>query len=192
MKRLVDIFLASIFIALTIIPLLITGLMIAIFDGRPIFFLQKRAGEHGQIFSVCKFRTMNHSNEIDANRVTALGAFLRKFSIDEIPQLWNILTGDMSFVGPRPLLPEYLPLYSTEQARRHNIKPGLTGWAQINGRNAITWEEKFELDVWYVDNQTLLLDLIILIKTPLKVFSARNISATNDMTPEPFKGSPKK
>ncbi len=132
---------------------------------------------------------MNNQDAKEANRITALGAFLRKYSIDEFPQLWNIVIGDMSLVGPRPLLVEYLPLYSKKQARRHEVKPGVTGLAQVNGRNAISWEEKFAYDIWYVENRSLWLDFLILLKTPLKVLKTKDIHSSNHVTMEPFNGS---
>ena len=157
--------------------------------GRPVLFRQQRTGKHGAIFNILKFRTMRNGNEHDGNRLTIIGKFLRKLSLDELPQLINILKGDMNFVGPRPLLPEYLPLYSKEQSRRHEVKPGISGWAQINGRNAILWEEKFELDVWYVDNHTLFLDCKILLLTAGKVFLRSGINASGEATMPPFTGN---
>lgn len=150
--------------------------------GNPIFFKQQRPGLHGKPFYLYKFRTMNNEMDSkgnllpDGQRITSLGLFLRRFSLDELPQFINVVKGDLSLVGPRPLLMEYLPLYSEEQAKRHLAKPGITGWAQINGRNSITWEEKFELDVWYVEHQTFLLDLKILWFTFLKVIRSENVN----------------
>ncbi len=163
--------------------------------GRPVFFKQMRPGYRGVPFSLIKFRTMKASGqngvsgEDDEGRLTGFGRTLRKTSVDELPELWNVLKGDMSLVGPRPLLMEYLPRYSPEQARRHDVKPGITGWAQVNGRNAITWEEKFRLDVWYVDNHTLWLDLKILWMTFAKVFKQEGISADRHATMPKFKGT---
>lgn len=163
--------------------------------GSPILFKQPRPGKHGQVFNFYKFRTMKNAVDADGNplpdaqRLTALGRFLRKTSLDELPQLWNVLKGDMSFVGPRPLLVEYLDLYTPEQARRHQAKPGITGWAQINGRNALSWEKKFELDVWYVDNWSLWLDLKILMLTVIKVFKKEGISQQGHVTMSKFKGT---
>ncbi len=159
-----------------------------------MFFVQQRPGLGGEPFNFIKFRTM--SNEKDNNghllsdkeRITPLGVFLRRFSLDELPQLINVIRGDLSLVGPRPLLMEYLALYTPEQARRHNVKPGITGWAQINGRNALTWEEKFNLDVWYADHQTLWLDIKILVLTLLRVIQGQGISHEGEATMPRFKG----
>lgn len=162
--------------------------------GSPILFTQVRPGLHGKPFRMYKFRTMtnakNEHGELlpDAERLTKFGQFLRSSSLDELPELWNVLKGEMSLVGPRPLLMEYLPLYSKQQARRHEVRPGITGWAQVNGRNAISWEEKFELDVWYVENQSLALDLKILFMTVKKVFVREGISAEGDATMPKFSG----
>ncbi|MCX8804483.1 sugar transferase [Vibrio parahaemolyticus] len=163
--------------------------------GSPVIFSQTRPGLGGKSFKMIKFRTMkdavdkNGSPLPDSERMTSFGERLRSTSLDELPGLWNVLKGDMSLVGPRPLLIQYLPLYSVEQARRHEVRPGITGWAQINGRNAISWEEKFALDVWYVDNKTLWLDIKILVMTVKKVFLKEGISADGHITIEPFKGS---
>lgn len=163
--------------------------------GSPVFFRQKRPGLHGRPFQMIKFRTMNNARDASGNllpdeqRLTGLGRFLRKTSLDELPELWNILRGEMSLVGPRPLLMQYMNRYSPEQARRHDVKPGLTGWAQINGRNAISWEEKFRLDVWYVDNQSILLDLKILLLTIWKTVRREGISAADHATMPEFMGS---
>lgn len=162
-------------------------------DGKP-FFTQRRPGKNGNIFKIIKFKTMNDKKDAtgkllaDEIRLTSLGKFIRKTSLDELPQLLNVIKGDMSLVGPRPLLPEYLHLYTPEQARRHDVKPGITGWAQVNGRNAISWEEKFKLDVWYVENQSLLLDLRILFKTVKKVVISEGISSDTTVTMERFEG----
>ena len=159
------------------------------------FFFQKRPGKNEKIFKVIKFKTMNDKKDAagvllsDAVRLTKLGIFIRKTSLDEIPQLFNVLKGDMSLIGPRPLLPEYLTLYSDEQKKRHNVKPGITGWAQINGRNAISWQKKFEYDVWYVENLSFLLDVKILFLTFIKVFKSKDINAENQATTVKFKGS---
>ena len=164
----------------------------------PILFRQVRPGLHGQPFRMIKFRTMldavdDHGNALpDAQRLTRLGRFLRSTSLDELPGLWNVLKGDMSLVGPRPLLMEYLPLYSPQQARRHEVRPGVTGWAQINGRNALSWDEKFALDVWYVDNQSMALDSRILWLTIKKVIVRDGISATGEATMPKFTGSGKR
>lgn len=162
--------------------------------GKPVFFRQKRPGLNGRPFEMLKFRTMLDARDAkgyllpDEQRVTPFGQFLRSTSIDELPELINVLKGDMSLVGPRPLLMEYLPLYSEEQKRRHDVRPGITGWAQINGRNAISWQKKFELDVWYVDNQSFWLDLKILFLTVLKVLKRSDINQAGQATVEPFNG----
>lgn len=163
--------------------------------GSPVLFRQERPGYMGRPFYVCKFRTMtdgrDENGELlpDEQRLPAFGKFLRKTSLDELPQLFNVLKGDLSFVGPRPLLMEYLPLYSPEQMRRHDVLPGITGWAQVNGRNAISWDEKFRLDVWYVDHQSFLLDLKILWLTALKVFKRDGVSAEGHVTMPKFTGN---
>ena len=183
MKRLFD-FLIALCAILTLLPVIVVVAVLIRFKlGSPILFTQDRPGLNGKIFKMMKFRTMldakdKHGNLLpDNERMTKFGAFLRSTSLDELPGLFNVLKGDMSLVGPRPLLVQYLPLYSTEQARRHNVRPGITGWAQVNGRNAISWEQKFKLDVWYVDNQSFLLDLKILLLTVKKVFVREGISA---------------
>lgn len=176
---------------------LMAGVAIAVLVsmGRPILFTQLRPGLHGQPFTLKKFRTMlkqappGHPPLTDAERLTGFGRFLRSTSLDELPELWNVLVGDMSIVGPRPLLMQYLPLYTPEQARRHEVRPGLTGWAQVNGRNAISWEEKFALDVWYVDHRSLRLDLAILWRTVTKVVTREGITAEGDATVQPFSGT---
>jgi lipopolysaccharide/colanic/teichoic acid biosynthesis glycosyltransferase len=163
--------------------------------GRPVFFRQVRPGVGGKPFTVVKFRTMRNAVGRDGQpladdeRLTRLGAFLRKLSLDELPQLWNVLRGDLSLVGPRPLLMEYLPLYTPEQARRHEVRPGITGWAQVNGRNAINWEQKFALDVWYVDHWSLWLDLRILLRTVAKVLRREGISGAGVSTMTKFTGT---
>ena len=163
--------------------------------GAPVLFRQTRPGRFGQPFEMVKFRSMRGARDAggdplpDAERLTGLGRFLRASSLDELPELWNVLKGDMSIVGPRPLLMEYLPLYSLEQARRHDVRPGVTGWAQINGRNAISWEDKFALDVWYVQNRTIWLDLKIIWLTLLKVVKREGISAAGEATMSKFTGS---
>lgn len=162
--------------------------------GRPIFFRQLRVGKDGKPFQMIKFRTMldvcdkNGEPLADSERMTSFGTFLRSTSLDELPELWNVIKGEMSFVGPRPLLLEYLPLYSKEQARRHDVTPGITGWAQVNGRNAISWEERLKLDVWYVENRTVVLDLKIIFLTVWKVLIKENISAEDDVTMSKFTG----
>ena len=175
--------------------IIIIGLWLLIVLGHPIFFKQQRPGLNGISFNFIKFRTMTNTKNgegdllPDKNRLTPLGSFLRKTSLDELPSLWNVLKGDMSLVGPRPLLMEYLPLYSKEQMRRHEVKPGITGWAQINGRNTISWDEKFKLDVWYVDNQSIWLDTKILFITAWKVLKREGISQKGHVTMERFRGS---
>ena len=160
-----------------------------------VFFVQARPGRNGKVFRIIKFRTMNNRRDAsgrllpDAERLTAVGKLVRKTSLDEIPQLINVLLGDMSLIGPRPLLIEYLPLYTPEQARRHDVRPGITGWAQVNGRNAIDWETKFRLDVWYVDHLSFLLDVKILWLTLLKVLKSEGISSGNSATMEAFTGN---
>ena len=172
----------------------ITLLLLISNKGKP-FFYQERPGKNDRVFKIIKFRSMNNNKDNngellpDEERITPVGAFVRKTSLDEIPQLINVIKGDMSFVGPRPLLVSYLPLYDAEQKRRHEVKPGITGWAQINGRNAISWEEKFKYDVWYVDNQSLLLDLQILFKTAKRVVNKDGISSATSATMERFTGS---
>lgn len=174
---------------------MITIVLIRVKLGSPIFFKQKRPGLNGKPFQMIKFRTMTDAKDDqgsllpDAVRLTRFGKFLRASSLDELPGLWNVLKGEMSLVGPRPLLMEYLPLYSPEQARRHEVRPGITGWAQVNGRNAISWEQKFKLDVWYVDNQSFWLDLKILFLTVKKVFVREGISASDHVTMQRFMGS---
>lgn len=195
MKRLFD-FIVALCALLTLLPvIIIVAVLIRFKLGSPILFTQDRPGLNSKIFKMMKFRTMldgkdKYGNLLpDNERMTKFGAFLRSTSLDELPGLFNVLKGDMSLVGPRPLLVQYLPLYSTEQARRHNVRPGITGWAQVNGRNAISWEQKFKLDVWYVDNQSFLLDLKILLLTVKKVFVREGISADGHVTIEPFKGT---
>jgi len=171
------------------------ALLVKVKLGSPVFFRQARPGRNGKVFHLFKFRTMLDARDKDGNllpdeqRMTKLGAFLRSTSLDEIPGLFSVIKGDMSLVGPRPLLVRYLPLYNNKQARRHEVKPGITGWAQVNGRNAISWEEKFELDVWYVDNQTIWLDLKILFLTMKKVFIKEGISANEHVTMPEFLGT---
>ncbi|WP_310735982.1 sugar transferase [Pseudoalteromonas sp. SR43-2] len=186
----------SIIVFLILLPvILLVAVLIRIKLGSPILFTQDRPGLNGKVFKMMKFRSMldakdKHGNLLpDNERMTKFGAFLRSTSLDELPGLFNVLKGDMSLVGPRPLLVQYLPLYNSEQAKRHNVRPGITGWAQVNGRNAIGWDEKFKLDVWYVENQSFLLDMKILLLTVKKVFIREGISADGHVTIEPFKGS---
>lgn len=195
LKRIVDIVLSAVLIVVLAPVFTIIGILIKLDSKGPVLFIQERTGLKGSIFRIYKFRTMAQGNENasgDASRITGLGAILRNWSLDELPQLFNILKGDMSFVGPRPLLPEYLELYTSEQARRHEVKPGVTGWAQVNGRNSISWEKKFELDVWYVDNWSPWLDFKILLLTAKKVFAREGIAASDTVTMEKFKGYNKK
>jgi len=163
-------------------------------NGSP-FFSQTRPGKHGKLFTIYKLKTMRDTRDDSGDllpdnlRMTPLGKIIRKLSLDELPQLWNILKGDMSFVGPRPLLPEYLPLYSEQQQKRHLAKPGITGWAQVNGRNAISWKQKFEYDLWYIQHQSFILDIKILGMTLTKVFMTKDVNATGQITMEPFNGN---
>lgn len=185
--------LAAMFFLWPILLLLVCLIFVKL--GAPVFFTQIRPGMHGKPFRMIKFRTMTDTRDSqgqllpDADRLLPFGQFLRSTSLDELPGLWSVLKGDMSLVGPRPLLMEYLPLYSPKQARRHEVRPGITGWAQINGRNAISWEEKFELDVWYVDNQSLWLDIKIILLTFKKVYYRDDISADGIVTMNRFMGS---
>ena len=195
MKRIFDFVVAFLGLLVLAPPLLILIIMIRRKLGSPVFFRQVRPGLGGTPFEMVKFRTMTDAKGADgqllpdADRMTPFGRFLRSTSLDELPELWNVLKGDMSLVGPRPLLMEYLPLYTSEQARRHEAHPGVTGWAQINGRNAISWEDKFSLDVWYVDNQSLWLDIKILWLTVKKVLVRDGISAAGEATMSKFTGS---
>ncbi|MCF7513929.1 sugar transferase [Pseudoalteromonas sp. L23] len=198
MKRIFD-FLVALCAILTLLPVIIVvALLIRLKLGSPILFTQDRPGLNGKIFKMMKFRSMFDTKDKQGNllpddqRMTKFGGFLRSTSLDELPGLLNVIKGDMSLVGPRPLLVQYLPLYSPEQARRHNVRPGITGWAQVNGRNAISWEDKFKLDVWYVENQSFLLDIKILFLTVKKVFVREGISADGEATMSLFKGSDKK
>jgi sugar transferase EpsL len=197
MKRVFDFF--SVALGLTlIIPLLgVTAILVRIKHGSPVLFSQTRPGLYGKPFKMFKFRTMTNERDAAGNllpddkRLTRFGKFLRSTSLDELPELINVLKGEMSLVGPRPLLIEYLDRYTPEQARRHEVRPGITGWAQVNGRNAISWEEKFKLDVWYVDNRSFWLDIRILWMTIVKVFKRDGISQEGQATAEKFMGSSK-
>lgn len=198
LKRLFDI-LGAVLGLLILLPIIVTlAWQVRRKLGSPVLFRQTRPGLHGKPFQLIKFRTMRNAIGLDgrplpdSERMTSFGSFLRSASLDELPELWNVLKGDMSLVGPRPLLMEYLPLYSLEQARRHELRPGVTGWAQVNGRNALSWDEKFRLDVWYVDNHSFWLDLKILALTVKKVFVREGISAAGEVTMTYFTGSPKK
>ena len=194
LKRIIDIIGALVGLIVSSPIMLIVSLIIYLTMGRPVFFKQLRPGLNGKPFVIYKFRTMLDLKDKDGNllpdekRITAIGKFLRSTTLDELPEFWNVLKGDMSLVEPRPLLVEYLPRYTPEQARRHNVKPGMTGWAQVNGRNAITWEEKFKLDVWYVDNWNIPLDLKIIFLTILKVFKREGVSAEGYATMPEFVG----
>lgn len=195
MKRLFDIVVSAGALLVLALPLLVVIVMVRCKLGSPVFFTQVRPGMQGNPFKMIKFRSMTSERGPDGNllpdevRLTGLGRFLRSTSIDELPELWNVLKGDMSLVGPRPLLMEYLPLYSPEQARRHEVRPGVTGWAQVNGRNAISWEDKFKLDVWYVDNQSFWLDIKIILMTIKKVVVREGIAAEGEATMSKFTGS---
>ena len=195
LKRVVDVVGASLALVVLSPLLAVVALLVRARMGTPVLFRQERPGRGGRPFTMTKFRTMTDTRgpdgELlpDAARLTALGRWLRRTSIDELPELLNVVHGDMSLVGPRPLLVEYLPLYSAEQSRRHEVRPGITGWAQVNGRNAVTWDEKFALDVWYVDHRSTRLDLEILAKTVSQVLSGHGVSAPGHATMEPFRGS---
>lgn len=195
MKRLIDLVLTLIGMLVLSIPLIIVVCLIRRNLGSPVLFKQTRPGLYGRSFNMYKFRSMTDAQDAsgellpDAQRLTPFGSKLRSTSLDELPGLWSVLKGDMSLVGPRPLLIEYLPLYSSEQARRHDVRPGITGWAQVNGRNAISWEDKFKLDVWYVDNQSFCLDIKILWMTVRKVIVRDGISANGEATMTKFTGN---
>ena len=195
MKRLFDVVVSACALLVLALPLLVVIWMVRRKLGSPVFFTQVRPGMHGKPFKMVKFRSMTSERGADgellpdAVRLTPFGRFLRSTSLDELPELWNVLKGDMSLVGPRPLLMEYLPLYSPEQARRHEVRPGITGWAQVNGRNTISWEDKFKLDVWYVDHCSLWLDIKILWLTVKKVLVREGISAAGEATMGKFTGS---
>ncbi|MGV1015872.1 MAG: sugar transferase [Fluviibacter phosphoraccumulans] len=195
MKRLFDIGLSVVGLVLFALPITVLVLLVRIKLGNPVFFTQMRPGLRGKPFQMVKFRTMTDQVDPDglllpdAERLTPFGRWLRATSLDELPELWNVLKGDMSLVGPRPLLMEYLSVYSSEQARRHEVRPGITGWAQVNGRNAISWCRKFELDVWYVDHRNLLLDIKILLLTVKKVISRDHVKPEGGSEVEWFTGS---
>jgi len=195
MKRVFDLLVAAAAVALLAPLMLAIAVAVRVCLGRPVLFAQERPGLHGVPFRMVKFRTMRDALDAegrplpDGDRLTRLGTFLRSTSLDELPELWNVLRGDMSLVGPRPLMMEYLPLYSAEQARRHEVKPGITGWAQVNGRNALTWEEKFRLDVWYVDHASFWLDLKIMVFTLWKTIRRDGINQRGHATMPDFLGS---
>jgi len=194
-KRLFDILLALILVVVFSPIYIVVSMLILMKMGSPILFRQKRPGKDSNVFGIYKFRTMTNETDddgellVDELRLVGVGKFIRSASLDELPQIFNVLKGEMSFVGPRPLLVEYLPLYDERQSKRHNVKPGITGWAQVNGRNAISWEQKFEYDAWYVENQSFLLDMKILWLTFLKVVKRSDISSDSSATMEKFKGS---
>ena len=193
-KRILDILVSALALAVLAPVFLIVAGSVGTRMGWPVLFRQVRPGRFGKPFTMIKFRTMLNATDSlgnllpDAVRLTGFGQFLRNASLDELPELWNVLKGDMSLVGPRPLLMQYLPLYSKEQFRRHDVRPGITGWAQVNGRNALSWDEKFALDVWYVDNQSFWLDIKILLRTVIAVFSRKGISSDGHATMPPFTG----
>ncbi len=194
-KKIVD-FVISLVAFVVLLPLFFLMICIlAVANRGSVFFTQLRPGLNGKIFRLIKFKTMNDRRDSngellpDALRLTTTGAVVRRLSLDELPQLINVLKGDMALIGPRPLLVEYLPLYNVEQSRRHKVRPGITGWAQVNGRNSISWEEKFKLDVWYVDNLTIILDIKIIVNTIMKVFRRQDISSSSSVSMEKFRGS---
>ena len=194
-KRLLDVVLSGVALVLLSPVYLVLAILIRMKLGSPVIFHQERPGKDGKIFKVIKFKTMTDERDADGNllpdadRLTKVGRFVRSTSIDELPQLINVLKGEMSLIGPRPLLPQYLPLYSPEQARRHEVRPGITGWAQCHGRNAITWTEKFKLDVWYVDNISLLTDIKVIFITVIKVLKRSDINMSANDTMEDFDGT---
>ncbi|RJT27288.1 sugar transferase [Buttiauxella izardii] len=194
-KRLFDIIVSAVMLLILALPMAIVAVLVHTKLGSPVLFKQQRPGKSGKPFMMIKFRSMKDADSIsttDEERLTPFGKKLRALSIDELPELWNVLKGDMSLVGPRPLLMSYLELYDDEQMRRHEVKPGITGWAQINGRNAISWEEKFIYDIWYVDNHNFWLDLKILFLTVKKVMIKEGISSTGEATMPIFKGNSNK
>ena len=194
-KPLLDKLLSLLLIIIFLPVMIVVAIAIYIWDGRPIIFTQDRPGYKGKIFKIYKFRTMTNEKDENGNllpdekRLKGLGKFIRSVSLDELPQLFNVLKGDMSFIGPRPLLVEYLPLYNDKQKKRHDVKPGITGWAQVNGRNAISWQEKFEYDVWYIEHLSFLLDMKIFWLTFLKVIKREGVSSNTHATMEKFKGN---
>lgn len=196
-KRILDLIVILLFSPFWFPILLVVMIMIWFKLGSPVFFMQGRLGQHGKSFKIYKFRTMTNAKDINGNllpddvRLTKFGKFLRASSLDELPSLLNVLKGEMTIVGPRPFIDQYKDLYNERQMRRHNVKPGITGWAQVNGRNAISWEQKFEYDVWYVENFSFWIDLKILLLTAKKVVFSENISADDHVTMDYFKGTPK-
>jgi lipopolysaccharide/colanic/teichoic acid biosynthesis glycosyltransferase len=195
LKRASDLGLVLLSLPVTLPVALLTALLLLIFQRGAIIFKQLRPGRHGKLFWIYKFKTMRDARSAegtllpDAERLTWIGQLARRYSLDELPQLWNVLKGDLSLVGPRPLLPEYLPLYTPEQAKRHQVPPGITGWAQVNGRNAITWEQKFKYDVWYVEHLSFSLDVKILARTFVKLWKPTDIQAPGSATAERFTGT---
>jgi len=194
-KRLIDALISALALVIVLIPLIILALLLLLFNkGAGAFFTQVRVGRNAELFKIVKFKTMTDERDSDGKllpdekRMTPIGRFVRSTSLDELPQLLNVLKGDMSLIGPRPLLEKYLPLYSIEQFRRHDVRPGITGWAQVNGRNNISWTKKFELDVWYVENTTFLLDLEILWLTLMKVITRKDITSEEPASFQPFNG----
>jgi undecaprenyl phosphate N,N'-diacetylbacillosamine 1-phosphate transferase len=194
-KRLIDALISALALVIVLIPLIILALLLLLFNkGAGAFFTQVRVGRNAELFKIVKFKTMTDERDSDGKllpdekRMTPIGRFVRSTSLDELPQLLNVLKGDMSLIGPRPLLEKYIPLYSIEQFRRHDVRPGITGWAQVNGRNNISWTKKFELDVWYVENTTLLLDLEILWLTLMKVIARKDITSEEPASFQPFNG----
>ena len=194
-KRLFDVTISLLLSAGLVVPMLFIALAVRMKLGKPVIFSQQRPGYNGRVFKLRKFRTMldiadEHGAPLeDALRITRFGLWLRRTSLDELPELWNVLKGEMSLVGPRPLLMEYLSLYTPEQARRHQVRPGITGWAQVNGRNAVDWDQRLRMDVWYVDNRTFLLDLKILWMTLFKVIKSEGVSQAGHVTVDRFRGS---
>lgn len=195
-KRILDFCIALTALTILFVPLVVIAIFLHFANkGAGVFFFQERPGLNGKIFKICKFKTMTDEKDADGNllpdeqRLTTIGKFVRSTSIDELPQFWNVLVGDMSMIGPRPLLVEYLPLYSKEQARRHEVRPGITGWAQCHGRNSISWTDKFKLDVWYVDNISFLTDIKVVLITIKKVIVRDGISQEGNATMEVFNGS---
>lgn len=189
MKRILDLAFVIVLAPIWLPALAFVAVAVRIGMGSPVMFRQRRAGLRGRPFTILKFRTMREGDGGDDERLTPFGRFLRATSLDELPQLLNVLKGEMSIVGPRPLLVEYLPRYSPTQARRHEVRPGITGWAQVNGRNAVDWQRKFELDVWYVDNRSLWLDVKILFMTVVSVFVSKGVESPESATPGPFMGN---
>ena len=194
-KPAIDFLLALIILCLIWPALILLAVILSIQNLGTPFFKQIRPGKNGKLFTIYKFKTMRDTHDDQGNllpdnqRLTAIGKMVRKLSLDELPQLWNVLKGEMSFVGPRPLLPEYLPLYNQEQQKRHWVKPGITGWAQVNGRNAISWQQKFEYDKWYVEHQSFKLDIKILFMTINKIFHTQEVNASNQITMDRFDGN---